>query len=98
MAYASDFGLLATALRPHGVETWSPDLQVATIDHSMWFHKPFRADEWLFARMQSPTASGGRGLSTGEIFSRDAETGEYELVANTAQQGVMRVKRTKKKE
>jgi acyl-CoA thioesterase-2 len=98
LAYASDFGLLATALRPHGVETWSPELQVATIDHSMWFHKPFRADEWLFARMQSPTASGGRGLSTGEIFSRDAETGEYELVANTAQQGVMRVKRTKKKE
>jgi len=87
LAYASDFNFLPTALQPHGVSFAQPDMQVATVDHAMWFHRPFRMDEWLLYAIDSPSASGSRGLVRGQIYSRDGT-----LVASTIQEGVMRKK------
>lgn len=85
LAYASDFSLLDTALAPHGRTYWQGDLKMASIDHAMWFHRPFRADEWLLYAMDSPNASGARGLARGEFFDRAGR-----LVASTAQEGMIR--------
>jgi acyl-CoA thioesterase-2 len=85
LAYTSDFHFLPTALLPHGVSHWQPDFQIATIDHAMWFHRPFRFDDWLLYCMDSPSASNGRGLVRGQIFNRQGE-----LVASTMQEGVIR--------
>lgn len=85
LAYASDFNFLPTALFPHGKTFWQPNFQLATIDHAMWFHRDFRFDDWLLYAIDSPSASGGRGLVRGQIFNRDGL-----LVASTIQEGVMR--------
>jgi len=85
LAYASDFGFVVTALRPHGATWLDPRLQVASIDHVMWFHRPFRMDDWLLHVVDSPSASGARGLVRGSVFSRDGK-----LVASTAQEGLLR--------
>ena len=85
LAYASDFHFLPTSLFPHGVTHWNPNFQIATIDHAMWFHRPFRFDDWLLYKMDSPSASGGRGLVKGQIFNHQGE-----LVASTMQEGVIR--------
>lgn len=85
LAYASDFYLLPTALRPHGVSTISKGMQIASIDHAMWFHRPFRVDEWLLYVMESPSASGARGLVRGHYYTRDGR-----LVASTMQEGLIR--------
>jgi len=85
LAYASDFHFLPTALLPHGVSHWKPNFQIATVDHAMWFHRPFRFDDWLLYCMDSPSASNGRGLVRGQIFNRQGE-----LVASTMQEGVIR--------
>jgi len=85
LAYASDFGFLPTALQPHGRSFMEPGMQVATIDHSMWFHHHFRLDDWLLYAIDSPAASGGRGLVRGQFF-----TGDGRLVASTIQEGVIR--------
>ena len=85
LAYTSDFHFLPTALYPHGVSHWHPNFQIATIDHAMWFHRPFRFDDWLLYSMQSPSASNGRGLVRGQIFDRQGR-----LVASTIQEGVIR--------
>jgi acyl-CoA thioesterase-2 len=85
LAYASDFSLLDTALAPHGRTYWQGDLKMASIDHAMWFHRPFRADEWLLYAMDSPNAFGARGLVRGQIFDRSGR-----LVASTAQEGMIR--------
>jgi len=85
LAYTSDFQFLPTALFPHGVSYFHPNFQIATIDHAMWFHRPFRFDEWLLYSMQSPSACNGRGLVKGQIFNRQGE-----LVASTMQEGVIR--------
>jgi len=85
LAYASDFHFLPTALLPHGVSHWQPNFQIATIDHAMWFHRPFRFDDWLLYSVTSPSASSGRGLVRGQIFNRNGE-----LVASTMQEGVIR--------
>ena len=87
LAYASDWGFLVTALQPHGVSLMTPKFQVATIDHSIWYHRPFKMDDWLLFAIESPTASNGRGLVRGEIYSRDGT-----LVASAVQEGVMRFK------
>lgn len=92
LAYASDYGLLATALQPHGLSIHQPDLQVASLDHAIWFHRPFRVDDWLLHTMDSPAASGARGFVRASIFTRDGV-----LVASVAQEGLMRL-RTKAKE
>jgi len=85
LAYASDFALLDTALVPHGRSYWQGDLRMASIDHAMWFHRGFRADEWLLYAMDSPNASGSRGLVRGELFDRSGR-----LVASTVQEGMIR--------
>lgn len=85
LAYTSDLHFLPTALFPHGASHWRENFQIATIDHSMWFHRPFRMDEWLLYNMQSPTASNGRGLVKGQIFNRQGQ-----LVASTMQEGLIR--------
>ena len=85
LAYASDFGLVTTALRPHGTTFWDPNMQVASLDHGMWFHRDFRMDDWLLYATRSPNAGRSRGLNFGSIFSRDGR-----LVASTAQEGLIR--------
>lgn len=90
LAYASDYGLLVTALQPHGIAFRAPGLQLASLDHSLWMHRPFRADEWLLYSVDSPIATGARGFVRGQIFS---ERGE--LVASVAQEGLMRLRKPK---
>jgi len=85
LAYASDFHFLPTALLPHGASHLLPNFQIATVDHAMWFHRPFRFDDWLLYCMDSPSASNGRGLVRGQIYNRQGE-----LVASTMQEGVIR--------
>ncbi|CAN5721184.1 acyl-CoA thioesterase II [soil metagenome] len=87
LAYASDYGLLATALQPHGVIIRDPQLQAATLDHAIWFHRDFRMDEWLLYSMDSPAAAGARGFTRGTIFTRDGQ-----LVASVAQEGLLRLR------
>lgn len=87
LAYASDFNFLVTAMQPHGVSLLSPQMQVASLDHAMWFHRPFRFDDWLLYVVDSPNAGGARGLVRGQFFSR---TGE--LVASCVQEGLMRTR------
>ncbi|MEM1044044.1 MAG: acyl-CoA thioesterase II [Bacteroidota bacterium] len=86
LAYASDHGLLLTALRPHRLSFLQPDLQLASLDHAMWFHHPFRADEWLLYVLDSPSASGGRGFTRGAVYQGDT------LVASVVQEGLMRLR------
>jgi acyl-CoA thioesterase II len=88
LAYASDFHFLATAMQPHGISWLTPGLQIASLDHVMWFHRPFRMDEWLLYDVQSPTASGARGLVRGSFYTRSGE-----LVASTMQEGLIRDRR-----
>ncbi|WP_426414912.1 acyl-CoA thioesterase II [Aestuariirhabdus sp. LZHN29] len=85
LAYASDFDFLPVSLNPHGENFWMPHMQVATIDHAMWFHRPFRFDEWLLYVIDSPSASGARGLVRGQYFNQQGE-----LVASTIQEGLIR--------
>jgi acyl-CoA thioesterase II len=87
LAYASDYGLLGTALLPHGLSFQMPRLQAATLDHVLWFHRPFRVDEWLLYAMESPAAGGARGFTRGSIFTRDGV-----LVASVAQEGLTRLR------
>jgi acyl-CoA thioesterase-2 len=84
LAYASDLSLLDTALLPHGKGILS-DVQVASLDHAMWFHRPFRADDWLLYSQDSPAAYGARGFARGQIFKEDGA-----LVASVAQEGLIR--------
>jgi acyl-CoA thioesterase-2 len=86
-AYVSDYGLLWTALQPHGVKMGDPRLQIASLDHTIWFHRPFRMDEWLLFAMESPNASGGRGLSFAHVYNREGE-----MVASLAQEGLIRLR------
>ncbi|MBC2714061.1 MAG: acyl-CoA thioesterase II [Desulfobacteraceae bacterium] len=85
LAYASDFGLVSTSLRPHGKTFWDPKMQVASLDHGMWFHRDFRMDDWLLYVIHSPNASKARGLNHGSIYTKDGI-----LVASTAQEGLIR--------
>jgi acyl-CoA thioesterase-2 len=85
LAYASDHSFIGTALAPHGVTWWTPAMQIASIDHVMWFHRAVRVDEWLLHVMDSPAAHGSRGLVRGRVFTRDGR-----LVASTAQEGLIR--------
>jgi len=85
LAYASDFTLLDTALIAHGKLLFDADVQLASLDHGIWFHRPARADEWLLYVQDSPSAFGARGFCRGSIFSRDGV-----LVASVVQEGLMR--------
>jgi acyl-CoA thioesterase-2 len=86
LAYVSDYQLVSTATLPHGISFAEGHVQLASLDHAMWFHRPFRVDDWLLYAMESPNASGGRGLARGQFFTRDGR-----LVASTVQEGVVRV-------
>jgi len=86
LAYVSDFHLLDTALKPHGISMISPKLTIASVDHAMWFHRSVRVDDWLLYAIDSPSASGARGFARGSVFARDGR-----LVASAAQEGLMRV-------
>ena len=86
LAYASDFHLIGTATFPHAISYYQPNVQMASLDHAMWFHRPFRVDDWLLYSCDSPSASSARGFARGMIYDRDGR-----LVASTAQEGLMRV-------
>jgi acyl-CoA thioesterase II len=88
LAYASDMTLLDTALIPHGRNLFDSGLMMASLDHALWFHRPFRADAWLLYAQDSPSSSGARGLTRGTIFTRDGK-----LVASVAQEGLIRIRR-----
>jgi acyl-CoA thioesterase-2 len=85
LAYASDSAFLTTAMKPHGVTWWLKGMQVASLDHAVWFHRTFRVDQWLLHVMHSPNASGSRGLVFGKVFTKEGV-----LVASTAQEGLTR--------
>ncbi len=89
LSYASDYNLLITALRPHEVTVH--DVQLASLDHAMWFHRDFRIDEWLLYALDSPSASNARGFTRGNIFDLQGR-----LVASVAQEGLVRKKKVKK--
>ncbi len=86
LAYASDYGLLGAALLPHAHTFRDPDVMAASLDHAIWYHRPFRADEWLLYSTDSPIACRGRGFVRGTFFDRDGT-----LVASVAQEGVLRI-------
>ena len=90
LAYASDFTLLDTALIAHGKLLFDADIQLASLDHSLWYHRPFRADEWMLYVQDSPNAHGARGFSRGSIYTRKGA-----LIASAAQEGLMRLRSTK---
>ncbi len=86
LAYVSDYNLIGTAVLPHGVSYMHGNLQMASLDHAMWFHREARLDQWLLYALDSPSASGARGLARGQVFTRDGV-----LVASTAQEGLIRL-------
>ena len=88
LAYASDLTLLDASLVAHGRTLFEPEFQAASLDHALWFHRPFRADDWLLNAQDSPSASGARGFARGLIFARDGT-----LVASVAQEGLVRQRR-----
>ncbi|MGZ4616816.1 MAG: acyl-CoA thioesterase [Actinomycetes bacterium] len=88
LAYASDLTLLGVSLVPHGLFIGDPRLSPASLDHAMWFHRPFRADEWLLYDQVSPSASLSRGFATGRLFTVDGQ-----LVASVVQEGLIRLRR-----
>ncbi|MBR9912158.1 MAG: acyl-CoA thioesterase II [Gammaproteobacteria bacterium] len=90
LAYASDYVFMATAMIPHDIRFGRDNLQAASLDHAMWFHAPFRVDQWLYYDMESPVASGGRGLNFGRFYDQAGR-----LVASTAQEGLMRKRSAK---
>jgi acyl-CoA thioesterase-2 len=87
LAYMSDYELIGTATLPHGLHATREGLQMASLDHAMWFHRPVRVDEWLLFALDSPAAAGGRGLARGYVFT---ESGK--LVATLAQEGLIRLR------
>jgi len=86
LAYASDMGLLSTSLNPHRLSFASGNFQSASLDHAMWFHRPFRADEWMLYSTDSPSASNARGFNRGSVYTEKGV-----LVASAVQEGLMRV-------
>jgi acyl-CoA thioesterase-2 len=85
LAYASDYGLLGTSLLPHGLSFLMRRVQAASLDHAVWFHRPFRVDDWLLYATDAPAMAGARAFTRGELFTRDGT-----LVASTAQEGLIR--------
>ncbi|WP_424977594.1 acyl-CoA thioesterase [Leisingera sp. S232] len=86
LAYASDFGLLESSLRPHGLTFHDPEAMTASLDHAMWFHAPVRLQEWHLYSMDAPFTGSGRGFNRGSIYSEDGK-----LVASVAQEGLLRL-------
>lgn len=91
LAYSSDFAFLGTSLNPHGVAFLTPDMQVASLDHAIWFHRDVRMDGWLLYDKDSPSASGARGFNRGRVYNQDGV-----LVASTAQEALIRRRQPRK--
>ncbi|EKT53508.1 acyl-CoA thioesterase II [Providencia sneebia] len=89
LGYVSDYNFLPATLQPHGRGFMERDLQVATIDHSMWYHRPFKIDDWLLYAIESPSASGVRGFVKGQIYNKQGQ-----LVATAVQEGVIRKRKS----
>ncbi|MFV1873787.1 MAG: acyl-CoA thioesterase domain-containing protein [Oleiphilus sp.] len=89
LSYASDFGLLGTSMLPHGVSFAQKDMQVTSLDHAIWFHRPFKVDEWLLYDMDSPSASNGRGFNRGNIYNQAGQ-----LVASVCQEALIRKRKS----
>jgi acyl-CoA thioesterase-2 len=89
VTYASDMTLLDTTVLPHGLNWSDSGLQMASLDHAMWFHRPFRADEWLLYDQMTPSTSNARGLATGSIFTHDGQ-----LAITVVQEGLIRRERS----
>lgn len=87
LAYASDFSFIGTALQPHGVSSWSKFIQLASLDHAIWYHREVKIDDWLLYSIDSPWAGNARGFARGSIFNRQGQ-----LVASVAQEGLIRVR------
>jgi len=87
LGYASDFNLLTTSMLPHGVSVWQKFMQVASLDHAIWFHGNLRMDDWLLYAMDSPWSGNARGFSRGSVFTRQGQ-----LVASVAQEGLIRLR------
>ncbi|MDP6616306.1 MAG: acyl-CoA thioesterase II [Gammaproteobacteria bacterium] len=87
LAYVSDYELLGTATLPHGINFAVTKMQMASLDHAMWFHHPFRVDEWLLFSFDSPSASGARGVARCMVFTQNGK-----LIASSAQEGLIRVR------
>jgi len=85
LAYASDYSILESIMRRHGLAWATPGIKVASLDHAMWWHREARVDQWLLYVQESPNAIGGRGLSLGRIFDRSGR-----LIASVAQEGMVR--------
>ena len=88
LAYASDMNLLGSSLRPHGLSWFQGKVMTASLDHAMWFHRPFRADDWLLYATDSTSTSGSRGMNRGSLFTMDGQ-----LIASTAQEGLIRLRK-----
>ncbi|MFF1879135.1 acyl-CoA thioesterase [Leifsonia sp. NPDC058230] len=86
LAYASDYTIMESVMRRHGIAWATPGLKAASLDHAMWWHRPARVDEWLLYTQESPSASGGRGLALGRIYDREGR-----LIASVAQEATIRV-------
>lgn len=93
LTYATDFNLIGTAMMPHGVSFAQRDMQVASLDHAIWFHRPIKFDDWMLYVLDSPSASSGRGFCRGQLFNQQGE-----LVASVAQEGLIRKIDVAKKE
>ncbi len=87
LTYASDMTLLDTSILPHGLGTMDERLQMASLDHAMWFHRPFRADQWLLYVQDTPSASGARGIARGLIYTSDGD-----LAVSVVQEGLIRIR------
>ena len=87
LAYASDFHLIGTATLPHGISYLQRNVQMASLDHALWFHRAFRIDEWLLYACDSPNMQGARGFNRGAVYTRAGK-----LVASTAQEGLIRLR------
>jgi acyl-CoA thioesterase-2 len=90
LAFASDYTILESVLRRHGLAWATPGIKIASLDHAMWWHRPGRVDEWLLYLQEAPSTSGGRGLAQGRIYTRSGV-----LVASVAQEGMVRLPREK---
>ena len=91
MTYFSDFNLLTSALLPHDFSFFNQKIQIASLDHAIWFHRNFNLNDWMLYSIDSPNAGGGRGFCTGHIFSQEGK-----LVASVTQEGLIRLKGEKK--
>ncbi|MGC3874930.1 acyl-CoA thioesterase [Halomonas sp. GXIMD04776] len=87
LAYSSDFNLLTSSLVPHGIKFGDPRLQIASLDHALWFHRDVKVNDWLLYDMESPWAGGARGFARGSIYSQQGQ-----LVASSAQEGLIRMR------